>query len=165
MKSTTTSICFKPQKTEYWSSFIFFLAFSIKQVFFFLYLLWCFVHLMFLLFTGLNWRVQTHASDIFRSSYVSFVDILFFWLSQANRYGSFYIYWYLSNSCLDLMFQVFKCLKWRVQPHPSVLNCKKPSIGRALYFFLAFSIKQIFFFLYLLWFSVHLMFLLFTGLN
>ena len=113
MKCTTTSICFKPQKTEYWSSFIFFLAFSIKQVFFFLYLLWCSVHLMFLLFTGLNWRLQIHAYENFRSSYVSFVDILFFFSFSSEQ---LWLYWDLTDSCLDLVFQVFKCLKWRVQP-------------------------------------------------
>jgi len=62
-----------------WRCFIFFFELSSVHLLLFI---------MFLLFIGLNWRVQTHASEIFLSSYVCFVEIFFFLLSQANKYGS-----------------------------------------------------------------------------
>jgi len=125
----------------------------------------------------------------FRSSYVSFLyklelktrntciwdfsfifcffcgDPFFFCFLKRKGMVLYVFYWDLSDSWLDLMFQVFKCLKWRVQPNPSILNRKKSSMEMLYIFFLAFSIKQVVLFLYLPWSSVHLMFLLFTGLN
>jgi len=94
---------------------------------------------MFLLFTGFNWRVQTHLSDIFLSSSFSFVDIFFFFCFLKQTGMVLYVfYWYLMVSWLHLMFQVFNCLKWRVQPQTSFLTSKKPSLAMLYIFFWAF---------------------------
>ena len=60
-------------------------------------------------------------------------------------------YWDLMVSWLHLMFQVFKCFKWRVQPQTSFLTSKKSSLAMLYLFFWAFcssssSILLLFFF-------------------
>ena len=127
MKSTTTSIYFKPQKTKYWSSSIFSFELSQSNNYFSFYIYFD-VPFILCFFCLQAWTEEYKHMHLRFSVHL----IFFFWLSQANRYGSFNIYWDLSDSCLDLMFQVFKCLKWRVQPHPCVLNRKKPSVCRHL---------------------------------
>ena len=98
---------------------------------------------------------------------ISFVEIFFFFSSKQLWF--FYIYWDLSESCLDLMFQVFKCLKWRVQPQTSILTRKKPILEMLYIFFWAFLCSSCFFCLQAsteehkhmhMRFSFHLMFLL-----
>ena len=66
MKSTTTSMCFKSQKPTMEMLYIFSELSCVHLLLF----------ILFLLFTGFNWRLQTHAYEIFRSSYVSCVLIL-----------------------------------------------------------------------------------------
>ena len=44
----------------------------------------------------------------------------------------------LMVSFVDLIFQVCKCLKWRVQPQTSFLTSKKPSLEMFFLFFLHF---------------------------
>jgi len=111
MKSTTTSICFKPQKTEYWSSFIFFFSFLNQTgIFLFIFTL------------------------MFRSSYVSFVYRLelksrntcyithmvllrrfrfHFDLSQANNSYSSFIFSDLTIFFPMMVFsRVATCLIW-----------------------------------------------------
>jgi len=70
---------FLTSKNRVWQCFIYFSELSSVHLLLFI---------MFLLFSDFNLRVQTHAFEIFRSSYVSFVDIFFCLLSQANRYVS-----------------------------------------------------------------------------
>jgi len=69
---------------------------------------------------------------------------IFLWISFffcfLKRIGIvlYVFYWDLMVSLLDLMFQVFKCLKWRVQPQTSFLTSKKPSLEMLYIFFWAF---------------------------
>ena len=95
-----------------------------------------------------------HLRFSFRLMFVLWRSFFFCFLKRTSMV-LYVFYWDLSDSWLDLMFQVFKCLKWRVQPHPSVLN-RKNRVWSCFIFFSELS-------------SVHLllfiMFLLFTGLN
>jgi len=117
IKSTTTSICFKPQKTEYLSTSIFCFELSQSNMYFSFYIYFDvpFILCFFCLqawteeYKHMHLRISVHLMFLLSTSY-------FFWLYKANRYGSFYIYWDLSYYCHYLMFQVFKFLKWRVQP-------------------------------------------------
>ena len=67
-----------------------------------------------------------------------------------NRTGIvlYVFYWDLMVSWLHLMFQVFKCLKWRVQPQTSVLTSKKPSLAMLYIFFWAFSVHLLLFIMF-----------------
>jgi len=160
------TICFKPQKIEYGDALYFFLSF-LNQIGIFIFIFTLIFRLSYVSFV---YRLELNSTNTCIWDFPFILcffcgDLYFFCFLKRTSMVHYVFYWDLSDSWLDLMFQVFKCLKWRVQPHPSVLNRKKPSMEMLYIFFLAFSIKHVFFFLYLLWSSVHLMFLLFTGLN
>ena len=129
-------------KNRVWRCFIFCSElFSVHLLLFF----------MFLFFTGFNWRVQIHSSEIFRSFYVSFVDIIFFLLSQANRYGSLCFLlrskWFLPSSYVS-------CVLILEMESTTTNICGKlqtTQSGDALYFFPTFLL--------------FIMFLLFKGFN
>ena len=110
---------FLTTKNRVWRCFIYFSDLSSVHLLLFI---------IFLLFTVFNWRVQTHSSNIFLWSSFSFVDNFFFWFLNRTGMVLYVFYWDLMVSWLHLMFQVFKCLKWRVQPQTSFLNRKKSSL-------------------------------------
>jgi len=128
MKSTTTNIFFNQQKTEFGDALYIFLSFHLF-IFFCSSCLFCLqastedykdmhlrfvVHLMFLLWTS-----------------------FYFWFLKQNGTVLYVFYLDLMVSWLHLMFQVFKCLKWRVQPQSSVLTPQKLSLEMLYIFFWA----------------------------
>jgi len=67
-----------------------------------------------------------------------FVKTFFFCFSTELVWLFMFFYWDLMVSWLHLMFQVFKCFKWRVQPQTSFLTTKKSSLAMLYLFFWAF---------------------------
>jgi len=77
-------------------------------------------------------------------------NLFFFWFLNWSGMVLYVFYWDLMVSWLHLMFQVFKCLKWRLQPHTSFLTSKKPSLAMLYIFFWPFccsssSVHHVFF--------------------
>jgi len=95
-------------------------------------------HYHFFFFTGFNWRLQRHASEICRSSIHFCCGYLFFLFHKLTGIFLYVFSKDLMVSLVDLIFQVFKCLKWRVQPQTSFLSSKKPSMEMLFLFFLHF---------------------------
>jgi len=79
----------------------------------------------------------------------------YYWFFKRNGTVLDVFYLDLMVSWLHLMFQVFKCLKWRVQPQSSVLPPKN-RVWRCFIFFSELSSVHVLLFI---------MFLLFTGFN
>jgi len=135
MKSTTTSICFKPQKTEYGDALYFFFSF-LNQTCIFLFIFTLIFRSSYVSFV---YRLELKSTNTciwdFSFIFCFFCGDLFLCFLKRTGMVLYVFYWDLSDSWLDLMFHVFKCLKWRVQPHPSVLKPQKTEYGDALYFF------------------------------
>ena len=112
MKSTTTYIFFFHQKTHYGDVFSIFLSFHLSSSLF----------IMFVFFSGFNWRLKRHASEISRSSVHFCCGYLFFLF--VNLTGIFLQFFYkdLMFFFLHLIFQLHKWLKSRVQPSTSEIS-------------------------------------------
>jgi len=110
---------FKSQKIDYGDALYFFLSF-----------------LLFIFFCSSCFFCLQASTEDYKHMHVRFAV-------HNERFflcGDLYVfYWDLSDSWLDLMFQVFKSLKWRVQPHPCVLNHKN-RLWRCFIFFLSFLV-------------------------
>jgi len=128
MKSTTTNIFFNPQKTESGDALYIFLSF-----------------LIFIFFCSSCFFCLQASTEDYKDMHLRFVvhlmflcgDLLFFCFLKRTGMVLYVFYWDLMVSWLHLMFQVFKCLKWRVQPQTSVLTRKKPSLEMLYIFFWA----------------------------
>jgi len=94
--------------------------------------------LSFFFFTGFNWRLQRHAYEICRSSIHFCCGYLFFWFLKLTGIFLYVFSKDLMVSLVDLIFQVCKCLKWRVHPQTSFLSSKKLSLEMLFLFFLHF---------------------------
>jgi len=142
MKSTTTNIFFKQQKTKSGDVFSIFLTFH-------LFIFFCSSSFFCLHSSTEEYK---HIHLIFSFDLLFLLSItFFFWFLNRTGMVLYVFFWDLMVSWLHLMFQVFKCLKWRVQPQTSVLTSKKPSLAMLYIFFWAFFCSSWFF--------------LFTGFN
>jgi len=72
---------FFPPKNRLWRCFFYFSYISSFHLLLFI---------MFVLFTGFNWSLKRHASEISRSSVHFCCGYLFFWVCQANWYFSWF---------------------------------------------------------------------------
>ena len=127
--SSFHGVVFKSLKKDYGDGFYFFFSFV-------LIIFFC---SSFFFFTGFNWRLQRHAYEICRSSVHFYCGyLIFFWFLKLTGIVLYVLYKDLMVSLLDLIFQVCKCLKWRVQPQTYFLSSKKPSLEMLFLIFLHF---------------------------
>ena len=154
MKSTTTLLFFKQQKIEFGDAISIFLTFH-------LFIFFCSSSFFCLQSSTEDYK---HIHVIFSNDFLFFLSKpFFFWFLNRTGMVLYVFYWDLMVSWLHLMFQVFKCFKWRVQPQTSFLTSKKSSLAMLYLFFWAFCSSSSFVLL-LFFFSRYPFFLCFLKL-
>jgi len=123
-----SSICFSLAKKRLWRWFlscVVIIFFCSSLSYFFLY------RLQLTLTKTCIWDL------LFIYPFLLWMSFLFWFVKLT----SIFIYVFskdLMVSFVDLIFQLYKCLKWRVQPQTSFLTSKKPSLEMLFLFFLHF---------------------------